>query len=192
MRKISDWAILIIGILLFIAAYNFDEEANLFFNGVKFSIFDAALRVITNFGVVILVMLAIPTVIFYNKDKKTIKLLLLAFIVSFALAFVIKLMILRQRPIESFTFPFTTIINYSFPSMHAMVVFSLLPILTKYLNKQKFFWISFGLLAVFSRIYLGFHFLSDVVFGAFAGYFIGNYLLKSYEKKKIWKQTNSN
>src|SRR3989344_7934130 len=104
MRKISDWAILIIAILLFIAAYNFDEEANLFFNGVKFSIFDAALSVITNFGVVIIVMLAIPTVIFYNKDKKTIKLLLLAFIVSFALAFVIKLMILRQRPIESFTF----------------------------------------------------------------------------------------
>lgn len=187
MRKISDIAILIAGILLFIVSYSFDHQVNLFFKNIKFSLLDAVLSVITNFGVVIVVMLVIPLIIFYNKDKKTIKLLLLAFIVSLVLAFVIKLAVLRQRPINPFTFPFTTIVNYSFPSMHAMVVFSLLPILVKYLSKQKSFWIGFGLFAVFSRIYLGFHFLSDVVFGGASGYFIGNLLLKLHQEKKLWK-----
>jgi membrane-associated phospholipid phosphatase len=132
-------------------------------------------------------MLLVPSIIFYKKNKKIIYLLWLAFIVSIILAFVTKLIVLRQRPIEAFTYPFVNIINYSFPSMHAMVVFSLLPFLVRYLNKWKSFWIGFGLLALFGRVYFGFHFLSDVVFGAFFGYFVGDYLLELYEKGKLWK-----
>jgi membrane-associated phospholipid phosphatase len=71
--------------------------------------------------------------------------------------------------------------------MHAMAVFSLLPILTKYLSKQKPFWIVFGLFVVSSRVYLGFHYLSDAVFGMFAGHYIGVLALKLYEGKKSWR-----
>ena len=186
-RKISDILALIIGIILFLISYHFDAQINLFFKNIKFSVFDAVLSIITNFGVVILVMLLVPSIIFYKKNKKIIYLLWLAFIVSIIVAFIIKLIVLRQRPIEAFTYPFVNIINYSFPSMHAMVAFSLLPLLMKYLSKQKLFWISFAFLAAFSRIYFGFHFLSDVVFGALVGYFIGDYLLELYEKKKLWR-----
>lgn len=186
MRKINDIIILIIGILLFFIAYNFDQQVNLFFKDAKFPILDSILSIITNFGIVIIVMLIIPSIILYKKNKKLVYLLLLTFFVSFILAFVIKLIFLRQRPIEVFTYPFVNIINYSFPSMHAMVIFSLLPILVKYLSKQKIFWVSFGLLAIFGRLYFGFHFLSDVVFGAIFGYFIGDWLLELYEKKKLW------
>lgn len=187
MRKISDNLVLIIGIIVFLVSYNYDQQINLFFKSADFPVFDAVFSTITNFGVVIIIMLAIPSFIFYRKNKKNAYVLWLAFLASSALAFVIKLIFLRQRPTDAFTYPFTNIINYSFPSMHAMAVFSLLPILTKYLNKQKSFWIGFGLFAVFSRIYLGFHFLSDVVFGALAGYFIGDWLLELYEKGKLWK-----
>ena len=183
----SDWAILIIGILLFIVSYNFDQQANLFFKSMIFPLFDAVFSLITNFGIVILVMLIIPSIILYRRNKKQVYLLWLAFFLSVASAFIIKLIFLKQRPVEAFTYPFTNIINYSFPSMHAMAVFSLLPILAKYSAKHKSFWTGFGLVAVFSRIYLGFHFLSDVVFGALAGFLIGNFLLKLYEEKKLWK-----
>lgn len=71
--------------------------------------------------------------------------------------------------------------------MHAMVVFSLLPLLTKHLPKQNYFWLMFAFLVAFSRVYFGFHFLSDVVFGAVAGYFIGVWLLELYDKGKLWK-----
>ncbi len=187
MRKINDIIILIIGILLFLVSYKYDQQINLFFEGIKFPIFDAIFSIITNFGVVVLVMLVVPSFIFYKKNKKLIYLLFLTFIASFILAFIIKLIFLRQRPMEAFTYPFLNIINYSFPSMHAMVIFSLLPILIKYSPKQKFFWVSFGLLATFGRIYFGFHFLSDVVFGALFGYFVGDWLLELYEKGKLWK-----
>ena len=36
------------------------------------------------------------------------------------------------------------------------------------------FFAVFAVLIAVSRIYLGYHYLSDVVFGAFAGYFIGD------------------
>ena len=187
MRKVSDISVLIVGILLFLISYNLDQPVNLFFKALKFPIFDVVFSVITNFSVVVMVMLLIPSLVFYKKNRKLIYALWLAFLASLALAFVIKLIFLRQRPIEAFTYPFTNIISYSFPSMHAMVIFALLPILIKYLQKQKAFWLSFAFLAVFSRIYFGFHFLSDVVFGALSGHFVGKSLLKLYESVKLWR-----
>ena len=184
MKKINDLMILIAGILLFLISYNYDQQINLFFKNLQFSFLNFALSIIANFGVVIIVLIIVPSIVLYKKNKKLIYLLLLTFFVSFLLAFIIKLIILRQRPIGAFTYPFINIINYSFPSMHAMVAFSLLPVLIKYLNKQKYFWIAFAFLVTFSRIYLGFHFMSDVVFGALFGYFVGDYLLGLFEKKK--------
>lgn len=185
MRKISDVAVLIFGIILFIISYQLDAKINSFFSSAEFPVLDVIFSSITNFGIVFIVMVTIPSIIFYKKNRKIVYLLWAAFLASLALALAIKFIFLRQRPIDPFTFPFTTIVNYSFPSMHAMVVFSLLPILARYLSRQKSFWIGFGLFAAFSRIYLGFHFLSDVVFGALTGYFIGNLLLRLYEKK-LW------
>lgn len=190
MKKANNAALLIIGIFLFIASFSFDEQVRLFFKDANISFLNAALSVITNFGVVIAVMLLASSILIYRKNKKSRKavyLLWLAFIAAFAAAFVLKLIVLRQRPVEAFTFPFTGIINYSFPSMHAMAAFSLLPIIAEYIQKQKWFFIAFAFLAAFSRIYLGFHFLSDVVFGAFAGYFIGSLLLGFFKRKK-WMQ----
>jgi len=188
MKKSKGTIILITGILLFFISYAFDMQINLFFKNVRFLFFDAVFSVITNFGVVVLIMLIIPSIIFYNKNKKSVYLLWLAFIISVILAFIIKLIVLRQRPIGAFNYPFINIINYSFPSMHAMAVFALLPLLLKFLPKRKNFWIGFAFLVGFTRIYLGFHFPSDVVFGALFGYFIGAYLLDLHEKGKLWKK----
>ena len=187
MRKINDTLILIIGILLFLVSYKFDQQINLFFKATRIPFLDIILSIITNFGVVVVIMLFVPLILLYKKNKKLVYLLLLTFIVSFVLAFIIKLAVLRQRPTEAFTYPFTHIINYSFPSMHAMVAFSLLPTLIKFLPKYKLFWILFVFLVAFSRLYFGVHFLSDVVFGALFGYFVGDYLLELYEKGKLWK-----
>lgn len=177
MKKPNNTLLLIIGIFLFLVSFSFDEQVRLFFKDANIPFLNAALSVITNFGVVITVMLIIPSILLYKKNRKLVHLLWLTFLAAFLAAFILKLIVLRQRPVEAFTFPFTGIINYSFPSMHAMAAFSLLPVITEYIQKQKWFFIIFSFLAAFSRIYLGFHFLSDALFGAFAGYFIGNLLL---------------
>lgn len=187
MKKISKKFILVIGILLFLISYKFDAQINSFFKNIESPIFDAVLSIVTNFGVVIFIALIIPSITLYKKNKKIVYLLWLTFIVSVVLAFIIKLLILRQRPTEAFTYPLTNIINYSFPSMHSMVVFSLLPLLIKYMPKQKSFWILFAFLVALSRIYFGLHFLSDIVFGALFGYFIGNLLLELHQREKLWE-----
>lgn len=187
MKKVNDIWILIIGILLFFISYNFDAQVNLFFKSVKIPILDVILSIFTNFSVVVMLMLILPSIVLYKKNKRVVYLLFLTFIVSFILAFVIKLIVLRQRPTDVFTFPFTNIINYSFPSMHALVIFALLPILVESLPRQKSFWIGFAILVIFSRIYFGFHFLSDVIFGVLFGYFLGDWLLELYKEGKLWK-----
>ena len=205
MKKFNDVWVLIAGIMLFLISYKSDEHVNLLFKNLRFMPLDIVFGIITNFGVVVLLMLIVPIIVLYTrenqrfsvprnfykisreKNKKPAYLLLLSFIISVILSFIIKLIVLRQRPNELLTYPFFNIIDYSFPSMHAAVVFSLLPILTKYLSKQKLFWIAFSFLVAFTRIYFGFHFLSDVVFGGFFGYFVGSYLLGLYEKGKLWK-----
>lgn len=177
MKKPNCFLVLCIPALLLILSYALDKRVSLLLQNARFAYLDFALSIVTNFSIAVFVMLIIPSIILYKHNKKSVYALLLAFIVSFILAFAIKLIVLRERPIEAFAYPFTSIVNYSFPSMHSMAVFSLLPLLISYLPKQKIFWAAFAFLVSFSRIYFGFHFLSDVVFGAVAGYMIGYFLL---------------
>ncbi len=188
MEKINKALILAIGIVLFVISYSIDKQTIMLFKGFKFAFLDFVLGIITNFGIVVVVMLLTPLLVLHKKKLKLAYLLLLTFAASFVLAFIIKLIVLRQRPIEVFAYPFISIIDYSFPSIHSTVAFSLLPLLVKHLPKQKSFWIAFAFLVAFSRVYFRFHFLSDVVFGAFAGFFIGRYLLELYERGKLWKK----
>ena len=72
--------------------------------------------------------------------------------------------------------------GFSFPSSHAVIVFSALPILSKEFPRFKYFWIVLASLVGFSRVYFGVHFLSDVIFGGLIGYIIGFGILKLEEK----------
>lgn len=188
MKKINSIFMLIMGILFFIVSYSLDQSANLFFKNAKLAFLDVILSIITNFGFVVAIILITPSYILYKKNKNSVYLIWLTFIASFTLNFIIKLIVQRPRPIGTFVYPFININNYSFPSAHSIVAFSVLPAIVKYLPKQKHFFIIFAFLVAISRVYFNLHFLSDVVFGALAGYFIGNLLLDLYEKGELWKK----
>lgn len=178
MKKINYALLSVIAVFLFVISYALDEKTNFLFKNLKYPLLDMPLSVITNFAVVVLVMLLLPSAILYKKNRNAVYLLWAAFILSVFLAFAIKLAVMRQRPMGLYYYPFTNMANYSFPSMHSMAAFALLPALIRYMPKQKIFWIVFAFLAAFSRIYFGFHFLSDAVFGAVAGYMAGHILLR--------------
>ena len=182
MKKLSKIWILFVGIALVFLSYILDMQAENFFKTLRTPLLDATLGIITNFGVVVLFMVIVPTIILYKKNKKIISLLWINFFISLAATFILKLVIARQRPVEAFTYPFSTIINYSFPSMHAVVAFSLMAMLNENMPKQKNFWNAFACLVALSRLYFGVHYLSDVVSGALIGYFIGHYLSFLYKK----------
>ena len=182
MIKKGNILFLLLGMVLFYISTFLDKAVILMFQNINIPFLDFIFSVITNFGVVLMLMLFVPAIILY---KKAFKLLFLAFLAAFILSFILKLIVLRQRPADILYYPLVHIINYSFPSMHSMIVFSLLPLLLTYLPKQKPFWISFAFLAAFSRIYFNFHYLSDVVFGAVLGYFIGSALIEFYGNKLL-------
>ena len=187
-KKPNNVIFVVIGILVFLISYKLDRQVNLFFKSFRLPFLDFIFSIITNFGLVVFITLIVPIIILYKKNRKFSFLLIITFLASFTLAFIIKLIVLRQRPAEILIYPFINIIDYSFPSTHSMVVFSLLPALIKWLPKQKYYWLAFAFLVAFSRVYFGVHYLSDVAFGAFFGYFLGFYLLLLYKKRYANKQ----
>lgn len=186
--KKTDVIILITGILLFLASLVIDKNIKSIIDSIKNPAFDLIFGWFTGFINVFVILILVTTLfLFEEKKREWVFPLWLSFIFSFVISFILKLIIARPRPSIEIFYPLINILDFSFPSMHAMVAFSAIPILNKEFAELKWFWILFALLVAFSRVYLNFHFLSDVVFGAFIGYFIGVFVVYVERKYKPFK-----
>jgi undecaprenyl-diphosphatase len=135
----------------------------------------------------LLFILLIVTSLFLweEKKKRWIKPLWLSFFAAMIITYVIKLFVARARPNDLVQFIWLTkFVDYSFPSLHAASAFAPVAILDREFPKLKWFWLSFAVLVAFSRLYFGVHYLSDVVAGAFIGYFVGNLFVSRMKKRK--------
>lgn len=106
---------------------------------------------------------------------------------------ILKNIFLRSRP-------FATIFNqfqlsstdscpkdFSFPSTHAATAFAAAAILSYFDKKRTGFYYLIAFLISYSRVYLGCHYLLDILFGGLTGYLIAKIILftkLSYRKKK--------
>ena len=135
----------------------------------------------------IIIIVLISFFLFNKKKRKWALPLGLGIISSYMITYILKFIIARPRPLGiSMNFLFH-LPDYSFPSAHAAVAFAALPVLNKTYPKLKWLWILSVLFIAFSRIYIQAHYLSDVVAGAFIGYFISIFITKLKHKK--WKLT---
>jgi undecaprenyl-diphosphatase len=114
-------------------------------------------------------------ILIFKKKYKDVFVIISASLGSLGLNSLLKNIIKRARPVEFFK---TIETSYSFPSGHAMVAaslsFSIAYILTKnksQASKKKAYIIAsvYTILMSFSRLYLGVHYPTDVVFGMFYG-----------------------
>jgi undecaprenyl-diphosphatase len=129
---------------------------------------------------------AILTIILFVNNKKY-----FTFIFTIALTAllnkILKISINRPRPFEALQIDSVVPTTLSsFPSGHAMIMFSLVPILSESFSKWKYFFWTIAILVSLSRIYLGVHYVSDIVAGAILGYLTGFACLK-ISQKLGWK-----
>mgnify|MGYP001569809237 CR=1 FL=1 len=186
--KNKNLIILLIGLILSFLSLILDKNIKYILDPIKNSAFDLIFGWFASFINVFVILILVTTLfLFEEKKREWVFPLWLSFIFSIVISFVLKLIIARPRPSIEIFYPLINTLDFSFPSMHAMVAFSAIPILNKEFAELKWFWILFALLVAFSRVYLDVHFLSDVVFGAFTGYFIGVFVVYVEKKYKPFK-----
>jgi undecaprenyl-diphosphatase len=129
-------------------------------------------------GVVVLMLITLYWIV--TRKKLPIP-FWLAFAVSMLITYALKLIVMRNRP---FAMPGTLDLESSFPSGHSTAVFSALPFMTR--DKEKYIWLIFAVLVFISRLYQGYHYLTDVVAGMLIGYTTG-ILIEKYAGKRLEK-----
>ena len=72
-------------------------------------------------------------------------------------------------------------INYSFPSNHAANISGLAIVFTAIYDQYKYLFWSIAGIVIFSRVYIGVHYPSDVISGWLIGTLYGLFLIKSWE-----------
>ena len=127
-------------------------------------------------GIVVLIIMTIVFLI-VRKGKK-LPFLWLSIIISAIITQLLKLIVMRHRPDVALSLDS----SFSFPSGHATAIFSVLALIWKELPWLKWFWLVFAVVVAFSRLYLGLHFLTDVVTGVIIGFSVGLIVVR-YEKK---------
>lgn len=119
-----------------------------------------------------------------KKDKSFIFYFIASLLISGLLVFTMKNLIKRPRPYYQ---PPTTSrqppaanypTDYSFPSGHAAISFAAAGILAFFDKKRKKYFYAIALIIAFSRVYLGYHYLYDVLAGAFLGWLTSSLLIK--------------
>lgn len=133
---------------------------------------------------------------YHEHEGKFSKLLFVGLLsTTILINFIIKNIIDRPRPlslspyvasaVDSIPFLFishTYPSDYAFPSGHASLAFCAAFIFAHFYKKQSVYFYSVAAIVAFSRVYLGFHYVSDIFFGALFGLFIGWATVYYYDK----------
>jgi len=160
--------IISIGILLLIFSIFVDTQVASSIIKYRTSIATDVMKGISFLGSGIILFL-ITTILFLKNSEKRKYIPVLWIILGISIGFSLLLKYIIARPRPNFL-PLEIETTNSFPSTHAAGIFAPLILIEKCYPKLKWIWIAFALLVLISRIYLGVHYLSDVIAGALLGY----------------------
>lgn len=184
----------IVGILAAFTAFafslRFDRQIVLFFQMHRNPVLDIIFTAFTHLGTMIAVLLVIVSLFMLKKHRKGwIIPLWLSLVFAVVFSYIIKYAVMRQRPEAIGIAAVIAATGYSFPSAHSATVFSALPVMDKVFKKWVYAWIAVAVLISFSRLYLGVHYLSDVIFGGMLG-FCSGWLFLELKSRKWFKKIN--
>ncbi len=144
-------------------------------------VLDSVMTAFSFIGSWIIIPILIVAIFLWKKQKPLAPVMLIGLGISELLMQTMQLTIPRMRP--------TTIITkYSFPSGHASSVFSAVPVINRNFKVFRYCWLALAVLISFSRVYLGVHYLSDVVAGSLLGYGITLFFMYLEDKTSFFKK----
>ncbi len=163
--------------------------------GLQNKIFDTMMPFITRLGDAGFIWIAISIILICTKKYRKVGItsLLAISIGTILTEGVIKHLVERVRPIIAYPIDNPLIklpISFSFPSGHTASSIAVAYVLSTYIKRYKFYFISLAILIGFSIIYLYVHYFSDVLGGAVVGLVSG--ILAVYIMGKINKQKEKN
>ena len=192
-RKLAfSWTF--IAILVFLSFY-FDAQLVKAISLIRNDILTDFFMGITFVSSILIIFLFLTLLFIKEHKRKWILPLWLSMFLSVIISFLLKVTIQRTRPyvegivsvVGDLAKNSHLVWDFSFPSFQTMMVFSALPFLSKEFPRFKYVWVAFACLVALSRVYLGVHFLSDVLIGAMIGYLIGFFAFKWWvEKFKLY------
>lgn len=121
------------------------------------------------------ILIVLIILMYLLNQIRLFKILLLGFILSYLMSFVIRLFYYKDRPNkEKYSNLLAKVDASSFPSVHSMRAIFLAIIFSQFFNNQylSIFLILVALLVCYSRIYIKKHYLVDVIIGFILGIFL--------------------
>lgn len=165
-----------------IVAFFADRSVFLWMSGHQWTPLNELMIFLTDYGMLFALIL-FAVALFEKKLTKQLVLVGLAFAVSLEVSYIIKEIFTVPRPYETWdTIPLKFAEGFSFPSMHTAFIFSALPFFGKSAGNGEegrlgrrwwFGWFTLAVMVALSRVYVGVHYVSDVVAGAGLGYAVG-------------------
>ena len=124
------------------------------------------------------------------KNKKAGANFLSGFLVNLAFIILLKQIIFRPRPFEILPgiIPLDNENSSSFPSGHAADAFFSATFLSKVYKKFSPVFYGAAVLVAFSRIYVGVHYPTDVLFGAIEGFIFARVWMKNFDVEKVFRK----
>ncbi len=183
--------IAVVGLLLFIVSLIFDKKIVFLVTKIRNPFLDDLMVWVGHYATGLIILIVMTTLFMWSEKKRNwIPVLWISVLVSMLITYLLKIAVARNRPFLTLNFqPLSGATTKSFPSGHAASSFAAVPVLDREFRIFNWFWLSIACLIGFSRIYLGVHYLSDVIFGALLGYFIGELFVYLEENHKIFKRT---
>jgi len=163
----------------------YDRQILLFITAYRNPILTTILKFLTDSITYLPIPLIIlSAIMFYKKTNKKITAVWFVSFSAFIASYAIKYAVGRVRP--DFVMPLVHEGSPSFPSAHAAVSFAPVQILS---GKLKWVWVIFAVLVAYSRMYLGVHYMSDVIGGIILGCIMGDIIMKiDFSRIKLLKK----
>ncbi|MCA9373906.1 MAG: phosphatase PAP2 family protein [Candidatus Gracilibacteria bacterium] len=173
-------------LVTFIVALVYDAQIVQFVESQRNETLNRIMYLLTDLGL-FFILSGLATYLIYKRRYTELLLMAAAALLSLETAYILKKLFQVPRPDNIAVEQLTHATGWAFPSIHAAIVLSLAPFMKRTLESKPIRGTILALLILIavSRMYLGVHYLSDIIFGGFLGYILALTLIYLEQRYQI-------